>query len=58
MPDFRDQSEFDVRCEWGMHGLTTLAPLAKLVVIIDLLSCASGRQLVEMGYRVDVETAT
>ncbi len=38
MPDFRDQSAFDVRCEWGQHGLTTLAPSAGLVVIIDLLS--------------------
>lgn len=38
MPDFRDQSVFDLRCEWGEHGLATLAPAAQLVVIIDLLS--------------------
>lgn len=38
MPDFRDQSAFDVRCEWGPQGLTALAHTSQLVIIIDVLS--------------------
>lgn len=33
-----DQAEFDVRFEWGLHGLETLAPVSDAVVIVDVLS--------------------
>ena len=32
------QSEFDVRCEWGLHGVELLAAVSDLVVIVDVLS--------------------
>lgn len=32
------QSEFDIRCEWGMHGVTTLAPISDVIIIIDVFS--------------------
>ncbi len=33
-----DQLEFDVRCEWGEHGVRTLAPSSDVVIIVDVLS--------------------
>lgn len=33
-----DQAEFDVRCEWGASGLSQLAPISAVVIIIDVLS--------------------
>jgi 2-phosphosulfolactate phosphatase len=33
-----DQSEFDLRCEWGLHGVAQLAPISDVVVIVDILS--------------------
>ncbi len=35
---FTDQSNFTVRCEWGLHGVTTLAPISDVVVIVDVFS--------------------
>ena len=32
------QGEFDVRCEWGLHGVELLAPVSDVVVIVDVLS--------------------
>lgn len=32
------QGEFDVRCEWGLHGVEALAPISDVVVIVDVLS--------------------
>ena len=32
------QGEFDIRCEWGLHGVQTLAPASDVVVIVDVLS--------------------
>jgi 2-phosphosulfolactate phosphatase len=32
------QSEFDIRCEWGKNGVTELAPISDVVVIVDVLS--------------------
>ncbi len=34
---FFDQSSFTIRCEWGDHALTQLAP-SEVVVIVDVLS--------------------
>lgn len=42
MPDFRDQSAFEVRCEWGPDGLATLAPTAQLVIVVDVLSFSTA----------------
>ena len=33
-----NQSEFDLRCEWGIYGVTQLAPISDVVVIVDVLS--------------------
>ena len=39
---FFDQQEFDIRCEWGEHGVTTLAPLSEIVIIVDVLSFSTS----------------
>ncbi|NJR59189.1 MAG: hypothetical protein HC769_10250 [Cyanobacteria bacterium CRU_2_1] len=33
-----DQSEFDIRCEWGKPGIEQLAPVSRVIVIVDVLS--------------------
>ncbi len=33
-----DQQEFDIRCEWGEHGVAVLAPISDAVIIVDVLS--------------------
>ena len=33
-----DQSEFNLRCEWGAQGIAQLAPISDVVVIVDVLS--------------------
>ncbi|MCY4482556.1 MAG: 2-phosphosulfolactate phosphatase [Spirochaetaceae bacterium] len=33
-----NQSQFDIRCEWGLHGVQTLAPISDVIVIVDVLS--------------------
>ena len=33
-----DQSEFDIRCEWGEQGVLHLAPISDAVIIVDVLS--------------------
>jgi 2-phosphosulfolactate phosphatase len=33
-----DQATYDVRCEWGLHGISTLAPGVDVLVIVDVLS--------------------
>lgn len=35
---FYDQSEFEIRCEWGLHGVRTLAPISDVIIIVDILS--------------------
>jgi 2-phosphosulfolactate phosphatase len=32
-----DQQEFDIRCEWGAHGIAALAPISDVIIIIDVL---------------------
>lgn len=33
-----DQAEFEVRCEWGEKGVSQLAPISNVVIIVDVLS--------------------
>lgn len=33
-----NQSEFELRCEWGEQGVAKLAPVSDVVVIVDVLS--------------------
>ncbi|QHG17016.1 2-phosphosulfolactate phosphatase [Nostoc sp. ATCC 53789] len=33
-----NQSEFDLRCEWGAQGVAELAPISDVIVIVDILS--------------------
>ena len=35
---FYAQTEFDIRCEWGMQGLEKLATISNIVIIVDVLS--------------------
>jgi 2-phosphosulfolactate phosphatase len=32
-----DQSQFDLRCEWGLQGLQALAPESDVIIIVDVL---------------------
>jgi 2-phosphosulfolactate phosphatase len=38
MAHFTDQSEYDLRCEWGPQGLAAIAGGTDLVIVFDLLS--------------------
>jgi len=33
-----DQHAFEIRCEWGVQGVATLAPISDVVIIVDVLS--------------------
>jgi 2-phosphosulfolactate phosphatase len=35
---FYNQSNFDIRCEWGKKGVEQLAPISNVVIIVDILS--------------------
>src|SRR5580704_11896692 len=37
-----DQREFQIRCEWGQRGLTELAPVSDLVILVDVLSFSTA----------------
>ena len=37
-----DQQEFDIRCEWGAHGISVLAPISDVMIIIDVLSFSTS----------------
>jgi 2-phosphosulfolactate phosphatase len=58
-----DQSEFDIRCEWGEQGVARLAPLSDVVVIVDILSfstsvdIATGRGAIVYPFRQRGEPA-
>ncbi|MBE9018311.1 2-phosphosulfolactate phosphatase [Chroococcidiopsidales cyanobacterium LEGE 13417] len=58
-----NQSEFDLRCEWGMNGVMQLAPISDVVVIVDVLSfstcveIATNRGAIIFPYRWQDDTA-
>lgn len=33
-----EPSEFEIRCEWGEHGISHLAPISDAVIIVDVMS--------------------
>lgn len=41
-----DQREFDVRFEWGLAGLSALAPVSDVVIIVDVLSFTTSVDVV------------
>ena len=58
-----DQAEFQVRCEWGLRGLSELAPVSGVLIVIDVLSfttaldIATGRGAVVFPYPLKGESA-
>lgn len=58
-----NQAEFDIRCEWGIHGVAQLAPISDVIIIVDVLSfstcveIATERGAVVFPYRWQDETA-
>lgn len=40
-----DQSEFDLRCEWGGQGVTQLASISDVVIIVDVLSFSTSVEI-------------
>lgn len=38
---FYDQSEFDIKCEWGIKGIEALADVSDVFIIVDVLSFSS-----------------
>jgi 2-phosphosulfolactate phosphatase len=57
-----DQSEFDIRFEWGEQGLKVLAPVSDAVIIVDVLSFTTsvditvGRGAIVYPFRPSDET--
>jgi 2-phosphosulfolactate phosphatase len=39
---FFEQQEFDIRCEWGKHGVAVLAPISNVIIIVDVLSFSTS----------------
>ena len=58
-----DQSEFELRCEWGEQGVAKLAPVSDVVVIVDVLSfstcveIATNNGAIVFPYRWNDESA-
>jgi 2-phosphosulfolactate phosphatase len=37
-----DQREFEIRCEWGLRGLSELDPISDVVIVVDVLSFSTA----------------
>jgi phosphosulfolactate phosphohydrolase-like enzyme len=46
---FYDQADFDVRCEWGLKAVETLAPISDVIVIVDILSFSTAIEIATGG---------
>jgi 2-phosphosulfolactate phosphatase len=63
MKSYFTQSEFDIRLEWGEHGVNLLAPISDVVIIVDVLSfttcveIATSRKAIIYPYRGKLEMA-
>ena len=57
------QTEFDIRLEWGEHGVSLLVPISDVVIIVDVLSfttcveIATNRKAIIYPFRGKQETA-
>ncbi len=40
-----DQAEFDLRLEWGAKGVSQLAPISDVIVIVDILSFSTSVEI-------------
>ena len=36
------QAEYEVRCEWGLHGAEILAPICDAIIVVDVLSFSTA----------------
>jgi 2-phosphosulfolactate phosphatase len=58
-----DQSEYDIRCEWGHKGASLLGPVSDVIIVVDVLSfstaveVATSQGAVVYPYRWKDETA-
>ncbi len=37
-----DQSEYELRCEWGAHGVAQLAKISDIAIVVDVLSFSTA----------------
>ena len=37
-----DQAEYNIRCEWGERGVSLLAPVSDVIIIVDVLSFSTA----------------
>ena len=40
-----DQSSFELRCEWGLQGISQLAPISDVIIIVDILSFSTSVEI-------------
>jgi 2-phosphosulfolactate phosphatase len=40
-----DQQEFVIRCEWGEHGISALAPVSDVIIVVDVLSFSTSVEI-------------
>lgn len=58
-----EQAAFDIRCEWGLAGVTQLAPISDVIIIVDVFSfstcvdLATSQGAIVFPYRGPAEQA-
>jgi 2-phosphosulfolactate phosphatase len=45
MKSYFSQAEFDIRLEWGEHGVNTLAPISDVIIVVDVLSFSTSVEI-------------